>query len=198
MWCSERRCVVWAACYMQALAPSLGGEVWAPVGCSRPGVAASSCWVYDPAVWDDGFLRPVVLKDCALPSTVVGTVLQYNGQKVQLSAATTVLLPAQLMLAETLDGPGSLRVSTKGVGLYAVTWSMCTATKARRPVLVVGSASRLSNGDLSRATMTGNSTGWLYSTEPFAPAIMVLWTACNRLHARSLPSLGKITRSCLL
>jgi hypothetical protein len=121
---------------MQALAPSLGGEVWVPVDCSRPGVAASSCWVYDPEVWHDGFLRCVVLEGCALPVGLAGVTLRRDGTTVQLTAAATVLLPAQLMLAASLDARGN-GLRTTGAGLYAVTWSQCTETKSRRPVLVV-------------------------------------------------------------
>ena len=136
--------LVVGACRMQKLASSLGGEVWAPVGCARPGVASSSCWVYDPAVWQDGFLRAVVLKDCSLPSSLSGVELQLQteggrgGAKVtvKLTATTTVLMPAQLILPASLSQPGhGLRKTC--AGLYAATWSLCTATKSRRPVLVV-------------------------------------------------------------
>ncbi len=121
---------------MQALAPSLGGEIWRPVGCSRPGVAASSCWVYDPAIWSDGFLRCVVLQGCALPVALSGVELACGPHRVALTEATSVLLPAQLMLGASLQERGS-GLRTTGVGLYAVTWSLCLATKSRRPVVVV-------------------------------------------------------------
>eukprot|EP01043_Picozoa_sp_COSAG02_P099531 COSAG02_NODE_35643_length_465_cov_1.158470_1_plen_48_part_10 len=46
---------------MQALAPSLGGEIWRPVGCSRPGVATSSRASSSPTMRADMLGRSMLL-----------------------------------------------------------------------------------------------------------------------------------------
>ena len=128
-----------------AAASRAGAEAydeWQLAAPQLPAVQAAHCWVYDPAVWKDGYLRRVVLVGGVIPCAPAGLQLtraagppERSGDTVTLTAGATVLFPAQLLVAS--KGGTSKRERSGGAGLFAVTWARDVEVGALRPVVVV-------------------------------------------------------------